>query len=102
MNLGCNRRKKASDPTYGSEAFLNAAGRGRTGTGITTHGILSPGRLPIPPLRRIHNEIVDGAYRARTYDPLLVRQMLSQLSQDPTDDPEETRTLDRRRDRAAL
>ena len=22
----------------------------------------------------------DGAYRARTYDPLLVRQMLSQLS----------------------
>ena len=60
--------------------FLNAAGRGRTGTGITTHGILSPGRLPIPPLRRIHNEIVNGAYRARTYDPLLVRQMLSQLS----------------------
>ena len=78
--MGCNRRKKASDPTYGSEAFLNAAGRGRTGTGITTHGILSPGRLPIPPLRRIHNEIVNGAYRARTYDPLLVRQMLSQLS----------------------
>ena len=30
-----------------------AAGRGRTGTGITTHGILSPGRLPIPPLRHI-------------------------------------------------
>ena len=24
-----------------------------------------------------------GAYRARTYDPLLVRQMLSQLSYDP-------------------
>ena len=33
--------------------FTNAADRGRTGTGITTHGILSPGRLPIPPLR--HN-----------------------------------------------
>ena len=30
-----------------------AAVRGRTGTGITTHGILSPGRLPIPPLRHI-------------------------------------------------
>ncbi len=28
-----------------------AEDRGRTGTGITTHGILSPGRLPIPPLR---------------------------------------------------
>ena len=25
----------------------------------------------------------NGAYRARTYDPLLVRQMLSQLSYDP-------------------
>ena len=31
----------------------NAGDRGRTGTGITTHGILSPGRLPIPPLRHI-------------------------------------------------
>ena len=27
-----------------------AQGRGRTGTGISSHGILSPGRLPIPPL----------------------------------------------------
>ena len=25
----------------------------------------------------------NGTYRARTYDPLLVRQMLSQLSYDP-------------------
>ena len=33
----------------------NAADRNRTGTGITTHGILSPGRLPVPPLR--HNKI---------------------------------------------
>ena len=32
---------------------INAADRNRTGTGITTHGILSPGRLPVPPLRRI-------------------------------------------------
>ena len=42
--------------------------------------ILSPARLPIPPRR--HNEInsSNGTYRARTYDPLLVRQMLSQLS----------------------
>ena len=30
-----------------------AVDRNRTGTGITTHGILSPGRLPVPPLR--HN-----------------------------------------------
>ena len=34
------------------ESFYGAEDRGRTGTGITTHGILSPGRLPIPPLRR--------------------------------------------------
>ena len=31
----------------------NAADRNRTGTGITTHGILSPGRLPVPPLRHM-------------------------------------------------
>ena len=30
-----------------------AGDRDRTGTGITTHGILSPGRLPISPLRQI-------------------------------------------------
>ena len=35
--------------------LTNAADRNRTGTGITTHGILSPGRLPVPPLR--HNKI---------------------------------------------
>lgn len=32
--------------------FHNAGDRGRTGTGISTHGILSPGRLPIPPRRQ--------------------------------------------------
>ena len=32
--------------------FTSAADRNRTGTGITTHGILSPGRLPVPPLRQ--------------------------------------------------
>ena len=31
--------------------YKTAADRNRTGTGITTHGILSPGRLPVPPLR---------------------------------------------------
>ena len=29
-----------------------AEDRDRTGTGIATHGILSPGRLPVPPLRQ--------------------------------------------------
>ena len=38
-----------------SQRKNNAADRNRTGTGITTHGILSPGRLPVPPLR--HNKI---------------------------------------------
>ena len=33
--------------------YTTAADRNRTGTGITTHGILSPGRLPVPPLRQI-------------------------------------------------
>ena len=36
-----------------AEHKINAADRNRTGTGITTHGILSPGRLPVPPLRQI-------------------------------------------------
>ena len=35
--------------------YTTAADRNRTGTGITTHGILSPGRLPVPPLRQISN-----------------------------------------------
>ena len=39
-------------------------------------GILSPLCLPIPP----HPHNTNGAYRARTCDPLLVRQMLAQLS----------------------
>ena len=32
--------------------LLGAGSRGRTGTILTYHGILSPGRLPIPPFRR--------------------------------------------------
>ena len=36
---------------------LHAADRNRTGTGITTHGILSPGRLPVPPLRQMHTPL---------------------------------------------
>ena len=75
--------------------------------------ILSPVRLPVPPLRHTrqiaptplesrasmrsiashfvitllanHDNLLsrNGTNRARTYDPLLVRQMLSQLSYDP-------------------
>ena len=30
-----------------------AGDRGRTGTILTYHGILSPGRLPVPPHRRL-------------------------------------------------
>ena len=52
-----------------------AGDRNRTGTSIATRRILSPVRLPVPPRR-----LANGAYRARTCDPLLVRQMLSQLS----------------------
>ena len=38
---------------------INAADRNRTGTGITTHGILSPGRLPVPPLRHSNINITE-------------------------------------------
>ena len=38
----------------------------------------------LPPLATRESTLnVYGTYRARTYDPLLVRQMLSQLSYDP-------------------
>ena len=37
----------------------------------------------LPPLATRESIHIDGTYRARTYDPLLVRQMLSQLSYDP-------------------
>ena len=43
-----NEKKKNSNLSI---TVFNAADRNRTGTGITTHGILSPGRLPVPPLR---------------------------------------------------
>ena len=45
--------------------------------------ILSPVRLPVPPRRHFSSYLLSGTNRARTYDPLLVRQMLSQLSYDP-------------------
>ena len=35
------------------EVPIGAGDRGRTGTILSYHGILSPGRLPIPPHRRI-------------------------------------------------
>ena len=45
--------------------------------------ILSPVRLPVPPLRHSPSILGNGTNRARTCDPLLVRQVLSQLSYDP-------------------
>ena len=82
---GVNISRHQKNP-WKSRVSGHAADRNRTGTGITTHGILSPGRLPVPPLRHvilIIFQIKNGTYRARTCDPLLVRQMLSQLSYDP-------------------
>ena len=35
--------------------ICGAGGRDRTGTGLAAHGILSPRRLPIPPLRHAHD-----------------------------------------------
>ena len=39
---------------YSSSLKSHAGDRNRTGTGIATHGILSPGRLPVPPRRHIN------------------------------------------------
>lgn len=35
--------------------FFHAGNRNRTGTGVTTHRILSPGRLPVPPHQHMIN-----------------------------------------------
>ena len=61
--------------------FFNAGNRNRTGTGVTTHRILSPGRLPVPPHQHDNN----------------ITKVISYLN-----DPDGTRTHDLRRDRAAL
>ena len=53
-SLPSSKNKKGL-PNCEVSLFTNAADRNRTGTGITTHGILSPGRLPVPPLRHIYN-----------------------------------------------
>ena len=45
------KKRNAVNSTFLS-LLPTAADRNRTGTGITTHGILSPGRLPVPPLRQ--------------------------------------------------
>ena len=45
-------QKKGSKYNF-ETVFFNADDRGRTGTGISSHGILSPGRLPVPPHRQI-------------------------------------------------
>ena len=42
-------------PTPQTES--GAGDRNRTGTGEKSHGILSPGRLPVPPLRRVGNSL---------------------------------------------
>lgn len=67
-----------------------AADRNRTGTGITTHGILSPGRLPVPPLRQkisdrrtypIKWTVVDSNHRSNlqqiySLSPLATREIV--------------------------
>ena len=51
----CEKKRNAVNSTF-LLLFTNAADRNRTGTGITTHGILSPGRLPVPPLRHMDGD----------------------------------------------
>ena len=54
LQINGHRVSFAHEMGFVHQAILtiqNAADRNRTGTGITTHGILSPGRLPVPPLR---------------------------------------------------
>ena len=40
--------------------IIGAGSRGRTGTRNESHGILSPGRLPIPPFRQIATAVTSA------------------------------------------
>ena len=42
--------------------IIGAGSRGRTGTRVESHGILSPGRLPIPPFRHIRSSVLPNYY----------------------------------------
>ena len=42
-----------------------AEDRNRTGTGVTSHGILSPRRLPVPPLRHSFISLIRIAHTVR-------------------------------------
>ena len=66
-----------SKPTTQYESF-NISGwrRIRTFEGVANRFTV----CPLWPLGNPSLNFLSGAYRARTYDPLLVRQMLSQLS----------------------
>ena len=47
-------KKKTQKKNRITTILFTAGDRNRTGTGIATHGILSPGRLPVPPRRRLY------------------------------------------------
>ena len=44
-------------PGCSTPRYDGAGSRGRTGTKLTFHGILSPGRLPIPPFRHVASSV---------------------------------------------
>ena len=51
------------------EGISGAGGRSRTGTGLAALGILSPVRLPIPPLRRVGIARGPSTIRGESLDP---------------------------------
>ena len=70
--------------TLSFKHLSSAADRNRTGTGITTHGILSPGRLPVPPLRRTNWMEVDSNHRSNlqqiySLSPLATRESIHMM-----------------------
>ena len=76
---GANRFKSAPFGHSGIE-FQKADDRTRTDNLLITNQLL----CQLSHIGEITNTfIINGTNRARTYDPLLVRQMLSQLSYDP-------------------
>ena len=63
-------------------SIVSAPGRGRTGTSITRHGILSPRRLPIPPLGQV-NKIKERTIMVKSGTDLSVPET-TQIGLEPT------------------